>query len=207
MMSFTLAALAAAALPAVLDFARQNRGMVNGLLKESKPAIREVTQKVQDTVTGGDYEKAGWHLAGAGCLWRCYAPPDNKSCHGAMQAVYKYFRTYYGARTSLEKEPGGCYQVVCETEEILKAPGFREKVKNAAASVTGFDVRLAISFSENAGTMTVQYQEHVDDEILRVVKAVFVSNAVLGFCRLYGSAERHKIPFALDTVIQDYLNA
>ena len=65
-MSLTLYALITAAAPVALDaisnFARENRGTFNALLKQSKPAIRDATKildsKLDDEVH--KYKKDGW---------------------------------------------------------------------------------------------------------------------------------------------------
>lgn len=65
-MSFTLAALITAAAPVALEaignFARENRGTVNALLKQSKPAILDISKKVDKTLDDElhKYENDGW---------------------------------------------------------------------------------------------------------------------------------------------------
>lgn len=61
-MSITIAALVAMGLSAIGDYVQQNPHMVNGLLKQSKPALNELGKKadeVVDEVCHG-YEKDGW---------------------------------------------------------------------------------------------------------------------------------------------------
>lgn len=61
-MSFTLAGLIAMAAPAVLeaisDFARENRGTFNAFLKQSKPAIQDMSKKMDNELN--KYEIDGW---------------------------------------------------------------------------------------------------------------------------------------------------
>lgn len=65
-MSFTLYALIAAAAPAALeaigDFARENRGAINTLLKQSKPAIHEASKTLDSKLNEEvhKYENNGW---------------------------------------------------------------------------------------------------------------------------------------------------
>ena len=65
-MSFTLAGLIAAAAPvalkAISDFARENRGTFNGLLKESKPVIRDLSRDISEKMNNeiNKYENDGW---------------------------------------------------------------------------------------------------------------------------------------------------
>lgn len=61
-MSFTLAALVATAAPAALEavcnFARENRGTFNALLKQSKPCIYDASKKLDSELN--KYKNDGW---------------------------------------------------------------------------------------------------------------------------------------------------
>lgn len=68
-MSFTLFGLATIVLPAALDaignYARENRGVINGLLKESKPLIHDAPKLLDDELQKLDkeihkHEYNGW---------------------------------------------------------------------------------------------------------------------------------------------------
>lgn len=65
-MSLTLYALITTATPVVLkaigDFARENRGTINGLLKESKPVIKEASKTLDNKLNEEvhKYENDGW---------------------------------------------------------------------------------------------------------------------------------------------------
>lgn len=61
-MSFTLAAIVAAAAPTALEaisnFAKENRGAFNALLKQSKPAIQDMSKKLDNELN--KYKNNGW---------------------------------------------------------------------------------------------------------------------------------------------------
>ncbi len=61
-MSITIATIVAAAAPVVLEtisnFARENRGTFNALLKQSKPAIQDMSKKLDGEIN--KFENNGW---------------------------------------------------------------------------------------------------------------------------------------------------
>ena len=61
-MSLTLASIIAAAAPVALDaisnFARENRGTFNALLKQSKPAVLDISKKISNELS--KHEIDGW---------------------------------------------------------------------------------------------------------------------------------------------------
>lgn len=61
-MSFTIAAIVAAAAPAALEaignFVKENRGAFNALLKQSKPAVHDMSKKLDNELN--KYTNDGW---------------------------------------------------------------------------------------------------------------------------------------------------
>lgn len=177
---------------AIGQYVQQNPQIVNGLIKQSKPAMKEIgikTEEIVDEALNG-YENDGWQKTEKGIM-RFYALPNNKSVIGAVSAVEQFLRTYEGTKVSTEQGAGGSYAITCKTGMNIR-------------KMIGYDMKFTVMLSKKDQLLKVEYVQNVE-EFIRAMKAVFLTNAVLGVCKLCGAKERHEVPYKLDEAIRRYL--
>lgn len=126
-------------------------------------------------------------------LVRSYTLSNKKDIEGLAAAVERFFDTYDGTKVSKKKNTNGDYIVTCVTKSLWR-------------KAVGYDVKITVSINKKGNCAEVHYRQNIC-ETVRAIKAVFVSAAGIGVCKLYGAKERHEIPYKLNAAIGQYLSS